>query len=247
MTEDAKFLVKAVKKAAKMITNDFEVKAKDEHGDLVTNFDYAIEKYIINCINKKYPNFDIVSEEFNAKKEPTDNCFIIDPIDGTVNFAHGLPTWGIQVACIKGGEVVASVIYLPKFKEVYFADQTGAYLNNKKINVKPMQGKQNMVVVESGNRDPSRIRVQRRGIKTRAYGVACLTYAWVASGKLTGMVFKQNKYWDYVPGQFLVKQAGGYIIDNNNCHVAAADKELAEILAKECQHYEDDNVTLNHD
>ena len=88
MIEELKFLIETVKEASKIITEDFEVNAKGTQGDLVTNLDYEIEKFILNKINNQYPNFDVVSEEFNSKKELTENCFTVDPLDGTVNFPH---------------------------------------------------------------------------------------------------------------------------------------------------------------
>ena len=95
MSEDLKFLIDVVKNASFLINDELEVKAKDDKGDLVTNFDYAIEKYLIEKIKEKYPDFSIISEEYNNNNELTENCFTIDPIDGTINFANGIPLWGI--------------------------------------------------------------------------------------------------------------------------------------------------------
>ncbi|MBO4880642.1 MAG: hypothetical protein J5555_03070, partial [Firmicutes bacterium] len=135
MTEDLLFLIDAVKEAAAMITDDFEVNAKDDDGDLVTNFDYEIEKCLIDKLRSRYPGFSIVSEEYNADEALTDDCFTIDPIDGTVNFANRIPLWGIQIACIRDGKPCASVIFLPKMDELYCADETGAFLNGERIRV----------------------------------------------------------------------------------------------------------------
>ena len=123
MNKELKFLIDIVKEASKLITEEFEVKAKDNKGDLVTNFDFEVEQFMINEIKKAYPNFNIVSEEFNSNEGLTDNCFTIDPIDGTVNFANNIPLWGIQVACVKNGKTVAAVIYLVKLDELYYADE----------------------------------------------------------------------------------------------------------------------------
>ena len=105
MTE-IEFLKDLVIRASKLITNEVIVKAKDDKGDLVTNFDYDVENFISNEIKKSYPNFDIVSEEFNTNGKLTENCFTVDPIDGTINFAHGMPLWAIQVACVKKVKLV---------------------------------------------------------------------------------------------------------------------------------------------
>lgn len=148
MTKELKFLIDIVKEASKIITDEFEVKAKDDKGDLVTNFDYEVEQFIINKIKKEYPTFTIISEEFNTNEELTDNCFTIDPIDGTINFANKLPLWGIQVACIKDGKTCAAVIYLPKINEFYYADENGAFMNDKRISVNNMKPDRGLYSVE---------------------------------------------------------------------------------------------------
>ena len=103
MTKECQFLIEIVKEAEKIANQPFKVKTKGGESDLVTNLDVKIEEYLISRIKSEYPSFDIVSEEKNFSKKPTDNCFIIDPIDGTVNFANGVPLWAIQVACVGGG------------------------------------------------------------------------------------------------------------------------------------------------
>ena len=113
------FLKKTVLEANKISNNPFKVRNKNSENDLVTNLDLEIEKFLIDEIGKEYPNFDIVSEEYNTNNQITDNCFIIDPIDGTINFANNLPLWGIQVACVKNGKTIASVISLPRINEFY--------------------------------------------------------------------------------------------------------------------------------
>ena len=98
---EAEFIKKIVKEAESISKKHFDVYQKDDRGDLVTNLDKEIEQYFIDEIHKNYPGFDIVSEEFNPDGTVTDNCFIIDPIDGTINFANDMPLWCIQIACRK--------------------------------------------------------------------------------------------------------------------------------------------------
>ena len=148
MSKDLDFLIRLVKEASLLITDDMHVKAKDDKGDLVTNFDYEIEKYMIENIKREYPDFSIISEEFNSKNELTENCFTIDPIDGTINFANGIPLWAIQVACIREGKTVAAVIYMPKFNELYSADENGAFLNGNSIHVNNLDIKHGLYNVE---------------------------------------------------------------------------------------------------
>ena len=91
------FLKRITFEAAKISENSFEVKTKGGENDLVTSLDLEIENYLINEIKNNYPDFDIVSEEFNTNGEVTDNCFIIDPIDGTVNFKNNIDMHGTQI------------------------------------------------------------------------------------------------------------------------------------------------------
>ena len=233
MTNDLKFLIDVVKQASELITDDFQVKAKGNNGDLVTNFDFEIEKFIIDKIKINYPDFKIVSEEFNSKEGLVDNCFTIDPIDGTVNFAHNLPLWGIQVACIKDGKTCAAVIYLVKLKELFCADETGAYLNGEKIQVNSLSMKNGLFVVEGSNRYPSIIKMQKYALKPRVYNCACIDFAWVACGRLNGVIFTNDTIWDYTPGLYIAKQAGAVVINESKSHIAANTPELAEILRKE--------------
>ena len=229
MSKDSDFLIDLVKKANVLITDDLIIKAKDNEGDLVTNFDYEIEKYMIERIKEKYPGFTIVSEEFNENNKLTDNCFTIDPIDGTVNFSNGLPLWGIQVACIKNSQTIASVIYLPSLNELYYADESGAYLNNKKIHVNDYGINRGMYTVTAKDAIIGEIKMRELN-KNNCNFCACINFAWVAAGRLGGAMFRKDSLWDYIPGQFLVKQAGGVTYNESGSHVAANNKEFLETL-----------------
>ena len=244
---EVEFLKELVIKASKMITDDVVVKAKDDKGDLVTNFDYEIENFINREIKKNYPNFDIVSEEFNTNGRLTKNCFTVDPIDGTINFAHNFPLWGIQVACVKDGKTCAAVIYLPRLDEMYWADETGAYLNDKKIHVNNFSAEKNLYVVEGKNRLPSMVRLDAKIHHYRVTYCSAANFAYVASGVFGGTIFRHESYWDYVPGQFLVKQAGGFILNEKGCHVAANNEELGLLLAGQARYFEPDIATASEE
>lgn len=233
MSNDIEFLIQVVKKANEMISGDFEINAKDDKGDLVTNFDYEVEKFIIGELKREYPLFDIVSEEFNSNKELTDNCFTIDPIDGTANFAYGIPFWGIQIACIRNGETCASVIYLPKLDELYYADESGAYLNDNKIcvsNLKPGEAIYEM----SGRGDM--LGSEMNGMKlSRRIASSAAAFSYVACGKFGGYCFRYDTLWDYMPGQYLVKQAGGYIYNEKGMHIGANSELFLQELINMCK------------
>ena len=229
MADDLRYLIDLVKEASLMITDEFIVKAKDDQGDLVTNFDLAIEKFMIEKLNEKYPNFDIISEEYNSDKALTDNCFTIDPIDGTINFAHNIPIWAIQIAMIKEGNVVASVIYAPKLDELYYADSNGAYLNGLPIHVNSIPPRNGLYCIE-GNGGAFKNNDNFLPRNYRDFHCASLSFAYVACGRLNGIIFNFHTYWDYVPGMYLIKQAGGITYDEANRHLAANNEEYLSLL-----------------
>lgn len=233
MKTKSKFLRELVKEANNLSIKKFDTTIKGGESDLVTSLDLEIEKFLIDEIKKQYPNFDIVSEEFNTNNKVTENCFIIDPIDGTINFANNLPLWGIQIACIENGKTVASVISLPRIDEFYYADETGAYLNDKKISVNEIPIKNALYAIDGNNNLPSMQRMRKYSSNRRNFGGVCISMAFVASGRLHGAVFRSNKPWDYEPGLFICKMAGASIKSINGFHAAARNEEFLEILELE--------------
>lgn len=227
------FLKRIIKDAEKLSQKHFEVRQKDDKGDLVTNLDAEIEKYLISEIQKKYPGYTIVSEEFNSNSHTTDNCFIIDPIDGTINFANGLPLWGIQIACRKNGKTIASVIDLPKLGEFYYADETGAYLNDTKISVKEVPIKNSIYSIVGHRGMHATEKMQSYSRNHRNLGAICVAFAFMASGKIHGVNFRVEHPWDYEPGLFLCEMAGAVTKSVKGFHAAAMNQEFLDILEKE--------------
>lgn len=228
MSEELDFLVKIVKQASKLITPDFVTKVKDERGDLVTDFDYEIERFLISKINKAYPEFEIISEELNNQEKECKNYFTIDPIDGTVNFANGLPLWGIQVACIKHGEPCASVIYLPALKELYYSSKNGAFLNGNPIHVNKLSP--NMVLYNADQKYKS---LKENLYYRREVFSSAVFFAWLASGKYGALIFSPDIHsWDLLPGLYLAETAGAYVLRDKKYIVVANSKRTAEYFSK---------------
>lgn len=244
---DTLFLIEEVLAAAKMIgESDFLVASKDDSGDLVTSWDYAVEKYLIGKIHDKYPGFDIVSEEFNPTEQLTENCFVIDPLDGTINFAHGLPLWGIQVAIIRGGKVTASTIYLPKLYELFFANDDGAFMvqnpvgtaedvcgRAKRIEVSKRACEKSLYLVEGHDKFAALGKLKQTNRNWRYICCTAVNSAWVACGRLGGTILRKDHIWDYVPGQFLITQAGGVVINEKGAHIVANCPEMAKLLLED--------------
>lgn len=233
MKTESQFLRDVVKKANNLSTQKFDTINKGGENDLVTNLDLEIERFLIDEIKKQYPNFDIVSEEFNTNNKITENCFVIDPIDGTINFANNLPLWGIQVACIKNGKTIASVISLPRINEFYYADETGAYLNDNKISVNEVPIKKALYAIDGNNNLPSMQRMRKYSSNRRNFGGVCVSMSFVASGRIHGAVFRSNKPWDYEPGLFICKMAGASVKSIDGFHAAAMNQEFLNILELE--------------
>jgi len=196
------FLVNIVKNAGNLITDNFLVTQKGLENDLVTDLDVKVEEYLIKKINDNYPNFDIVSEEINYNKNITNNCFVIDPIDGTINFANGLPLWGIQIACVAEFETVAAVIYLPKMNELYYASEDGAYLNDIVIKSSVVPIKNTLYSIDGTNNLPIMEKMRPFSSGRRNLGAACVSMAFVSSGRLHGALLEATShgiiYQDYL-------------------------------------------------
>lgn len=239
MSDILKFLIDIVKEASKLINDDFVVKAKDDKGDLVTNFDYEIERYIMDRIKKEYPSYSIISEEFNTNELLSDNCFTIDPLDGTINFAHGVPLWGIQVACIKDGKTCAAVIYLPKLDELYYADENGAFLNGKPIKVNTKSINKGLYTIEGPGRIIAEYKMRKINNHYRDFHCASIAFAFVASGRLSAANFVGNTLWDYIPGEYIVEKAGGVIYNAPKMHIAANSSEFLQTMI--------DNTSIDSD
>lgn len=190
------FLIEITKEASALVTNKFKVNQKGDAYDLITNLDVEIEEFLINKINVKFPDFDIVSEEKNFNHNVTKNCFIIDPIDGTINFANKLPLWGIQIACLINSEPVAAVIYLPRMNELYSADKNGAYLNGEKIATNVVPIKNTLYSIDGTNNLPIMEKMRPFSSGRRNLGAVCVSMAFLSCGRLHGALFRSDKPWD---------------------------------------------------
>ena len=241
------FLKRIVSEANKISERSFNVHAKGGEYDLVTDLDLEIEKYLIKEMKENYPDFDIVSEEFNTNRQVTDNCFIIDPIDGTINFANGVPLWGIQVACRKNGKTIASVISLPRINEFYYADESGAYLNGAKLFIKEVPIKNALYAIDGSNTVPCMQRMRKYSSNRRTFGALCVSMAFMACGRIHGAVFRSDKPWDYEPGLFICKMAGATIKSVPGFHAAAMNQEFLDILEKEsAKKVDSSNIFILH-
>ncbi len=193
--------------------------------DLVTEVDIASEKAILSILEQRYPEDTLLSEETNAdyEKIPDGSVWIVDPLDGTTNFAHGFPYFGVSIAYSVNRKSKVGVVYCPVHHELFCAWQGGgAWMNGKRITVSrkdtliqslvatgfPYDIENNLdLVIKQLQRILPRVRDVRRA------GAAALDLAYVACGRLDGFWEMNLKPWDTAAGQLLVDEAGGSVTD----------------------------------
>ncbi len=224
-------MIKASEKASKILIRDFgELEnlqvSKKGPKDFVTNADIKAEKIIIEELKKARPNYSIISEENGLEKnKDRSNFWIIDPIDGTTNFLHGVPHFAISIALQSNNEMVCGLIYDPIKDELFYAEKNhGAYFNNQRIRVsKKRDIDECLFAVGKGKYNPDLI--------YRRSGSAALDLAYVASGRFDGYFQNNLNLWDIAAGIIIVKEAGGIIneIDLSslkNIKVLASNAEI---------------------
>ena len=205
-------MIKASEKASKALIRDFgEIEklqvSKKGPTDFVSNADIKAEKIIIEELKKAKPNYSILSEE-NGYDEQKDkkNTWVIDPIDGTINFLHGIPHFAISIALKSNEEIISGLIFDPIKNEMFYAEKNnGAFLNNHRIRVSKKNQINECLFVTGGkiNFEPD--------ISYRKSGCAALDMAYLACGRYDGYFQDDLNLWDIAAGLILVKEAGGLI------------------------------------
>jgi len=191
--------------------------------DLVTEVDKECEEILVNFIKTKFPDHDIITEETKFKLKGSPYCWLIDPLDGTTNYAHGYPVFCVSLALQYEGEVVLGVVYDPTRDELFWAQEgEGAYLNGKKIRVSDVK-KLSESLLATGfpydlKRDPANnldhfVNMIFEAQAIRRDGSAALNLCYVASGRFDGFWELKLKPWDVAAGALIVKEAGGMVSD----------------------------------
>ena len=227
-------MIKASEKASKVLIRDFgeieklQVSKKGPY-DFVTNADLKTEKIILDELRKAKPNYTIISEENGVEvNKDKRNSWIVDPIDGTVNFLHGIPHFAISIAHMIEGEIVSGITFDPIKNEIFYAEKNnGAFFNNQRIRVS-----------NKNNLDDCLFSSNSTGIKSiypdlnmRNSGCAALDLAYVGSGRLDGYFHNKINLWDIAAGILIVKEAGGTINDISkynyeNINIRAASSNI---------------------
>ena len=235
-------MIKASEKASKALIRDFGEVEKLQVSikgplDFVSNADTKAEKIIIEELSKARKNYSIISEEDGSKiGKDKNNIWIIDPIDGTTNYLHGVPHFAISIALKSNNEIISGVIYDPIKDEMFYAEKNnGAYYNNQRIRVSKKKKLEDCLFATGGN--ISEKNKTNTNIIIRRSGSAALDMAYVAAGRFDGYFQKNLNIWDIAAGIIIIKEAGGIIneIDlskNNNIKVLASNSSISDKLVK---------------
>ena len=236
-------MIKAAEKASKSIIRDFgeveklQVSKKGPY-DFVTKTDKHVEKILIEELSNTKKNYSFITEENgNINNKDKENIWIIDPIDGTTNFLHGIPHFAICIAHQSKGEILSGLIYDPIKDEMFFAEKDkGAYLNNQRLRVSKKSSLDDCLF--SSNHEG----VKFSDLNIRCSGSAALDLAYVASGRLDGFFQNKINLWDIAAGVILVKEAGGTVndidkFDINKINIVASSDAINSKLLKNIQNY----------
>lgn len=208
----------------RFFNKSFTISNKEGVNNLVTEADHAAEKAIISVIRSAYPDHQILSEEVGAIEKDSDYKWIIDPIDGTVNFAHGIPLNCVSIGIEHKGEIVMAAVYNPHLNEFFFAEKgKGATLNDQPIRVSTQDQTIHACLVTGFPytyinipNGPLEIfeRFIRKGVPVRRLGSAAIDLCWVAAGRFDGFYEHKLEAWDSAAGYLIVEEAGGKVTDH---------------------------------
>ena len=204
---------------------NFQTQFKTNEKNLVTEIDKKSEKAIMDFISKKFPLHGILAEESGEHKKESEYLWVIDPLDGTTNFAHGLPIFSVSIGVMKKNEIIAGVVY-DVMQNIFYTSEkgSGAFANDKKINVSN-NDKIGLGVLVTGfpynvadNPDKAFERFESLTKKARAVrrlGSAAIDFCYVARGVFDGFWEVSLHSWDLCAGKLLVEEAGGIVTDFN--------------------------------
>ena len=222
-------MVKACRKASKILIRDFgeienlQVSLKGP-GDFVTASDIKVEKVLIEELQKARPTYSILSEEVGKINNDESFKWIIDPIDGTANFLHGIPHFAISIGLEHEREIICGIIYDPIKDEMFTAEKgNGSYINNQRMRVSSRSNLKDCIIFTGGPKRDSKDKelalkeYNNFSLKVlvpiRKLGSAALDMAYVAAGRCDGFWQRNLNYWDIAAGIILVKEAGGFVTD----------------------------------
>lgn len=220
-------LIEATKAGAaeimRFFQQSFTISNKEGVNNLVTEADHASEKVILNVIRQQFPDHQILAEESGKLIQDSAYKWIIDPIDGTVNFAQGIPLNCVSIGVEHNGKIVLGAVYNPHLNEFFLAEKgKGATLNDKPIHVSEKTETIKSCLVTgfpytyiNDSNGPIEVfeRFVRKGVPVRRLGSAAIDLCWVACGRFDGFFEQKLEAWDSAAGYLIVEEAGGKVTD----------------------------------
>ena len=217
-------------------TKTFEIKSKDHIANLVTAIDHQSEQKIMEVIKTDFPEHDILTEESGFFDKKSEYKWIIDPIDGTVNYAHGIPLTCVSIGIEHKGEIILGAVYNPMMNEYFFAEKgSGAYLNDIKIEVSKESNFGKALLVtgfpynsSENKNNPAEIftDIVYKNIPVRRLGSAAIDLCWTACGRFEGFWEFDLNPWDIAAGCLIMEEAGGKLTNFNNEKLDIYGKEI---------------------
>jgi myo-inositol-1(or 4)-monophosphatase len=248
-------MIKAARHAGRTLKRDFgevehlQVSLKGP-ANFVTAADHRVEEILREELGKARPGYGFLGEE-GGRKEGTDktHTWIVDPLDGTTNFLHGIPQFAISIGLEREGTIVAGLVYNPANDELFTAERgKGAFLNDRRLRVASRKRLADAVIAcglphyGRGDLDVGRkelAAVQEKVAGLRRFGAAALDLAWIAAGRLDGYWERNLSPWDTAAGLLLVREAGGFVTDLNGGnaifetgHIVAGNEAIHEALVR---------------
>ena len=238
-------MIKACEKASKTIIRDFgELEnlqvSKKGPKDFVTKTDKRVETILVDELNKAKKNYSFITEETgNITNKYKDIFWIIDPIDGTTNFLHGIPHFAISIALQKNNEIITGLIFDPIKNEIFYAEKNnGSYINNNRIRVSKKTNLEECLF--ASNNDG--VKSLHPELNLRNTGCAALDLAYVGCGRFDGYFHNNINIWDIAAGKIIIEEAGGKVnninhYNANNIDIRAGNPNIYEKMLKKLSNY----------
>jgi myo-inositol-1(or 4)-monophosphatase len=233
-------MFKAADEAAAIISayydTSFEIGRKKEYNDLVTEVDKKSEAKIIEVIYENFPDHNVLGEEGGDLEKKSDYLWIVDPIDGTVNFAHAVPIFCVSIAVEYKGEVILGIVYNPIIREKFWAQKgEGAYLNDKRIHVSEIDELKDSLLVTGFPYDAKTntdhcldhfINFVKLGLPVRRLGSAAIDICYLACGRFEGFWEVNLNPWDVAAAYLILIESGGKVTDFDGSKYSIYNKQI---------------------
>ncbi len=226
-TQNKKTMITALRRAGKILLDNFgktpKISVKEADSSIVTETDIQSEKIILDILDEHPEQFNIISEECGYIQAESEYTWIIDPIDGTSNFAAGLPWFGVIMALMKDKTPVLAGMYLPLENQLYYAEKDkGAWKNDKPIHVNRTRQLKDTLLAYSfdHSRDPGKTASEMKLIEKISANIrniratnSLVDFCYVADGRIGGVINQTTKIWDIAGPSLIIREAGGSVCD----------------------------------